>query len=178
MTLLDIGGGFPGRDDEKITFESIANNVKQALETHFKDWKDLSVIAEPGRFFVSRSHTLITSVMNKKYKTDPKTGEKRIVYYINDGVYNSFFNIPLDHFVAKETNTFPFSERNEKKYKCKIFGPTCDSIDLVSEEIMLPDLEVGEYIIHTDMGAYTVAVVPGQESFNGFNKTLVKYFIN
>lgn len=178
MTLLDIGGGFPGRDDERITFESIANNVKQALETHFKDYKDLSVIAEPGRFFVSRSHTLITSVMNKKYKTDPKTGEKTIVYYINDGVYNSFFNIPMDHFVANEKNTFPFSERNEKKYKCKIFGPTCDSIDLVSEEIMLPDLEVGEYIIHTDMGAYTVAVVPGQESFNGFNKTLVKYFIN
>jgi ornithine decarboxylase len=178
MNLLDIGGGFPGRDTEKVTFEAIANQVKSALDTHFKDWPDLNVIAEPGRFFVARSHTLVTSVMNKKYKKDAKTGEKTIVYYINDGVYSSFFNIPMDHFVANTNNTFPFSERNEKKYKCKIFGPTCDSIDLVSEDIQLPDLEVGEYIIHTDMGAYTVAVNPGQESFNGFNKTRIMYFIN
>ena len=178
MNFLDIGGGFPGRDDQSIAFEAIANQVNAGLETHFKDFPDLKVIAEPGRYFVSRSHTLISSVMNKKYKKDPKTGETTIVYYINDGVYNSFFNIPTDHFVATEDNTFPFNERNEKKFKCKIFGPTCDSIDMVSESIMLPDLEVGEYIIHSDMGAYTTAVSPGTESFNGFNKTQIKYFIN
>lgn len=178
MNLLDIGGGFPGRDTETVTFEAIASQIKAGLETHFSDFPDLNVIAEPGRFFVSKSHTLVSSVINKKYKKDPKTGEKTIVYYINDGVYSSFFNIPMDHFAPTETNTFPFSERNEKKFKCKIFGPTCDSIDLISEELMLPDLEVGEYIIHTDMGAYTVAVNPGQESFNGFNKTQIKYFIN
>jgi ornithine decarboxylase len=178
MNLLDIGGGFPGRDTEKLTFEAIANNIKQGLEEHFKDMPDLNVIAEPGRFFVARSHTLVTSVINKKYKKDPTTGEKCIVYYMNDGVYSSFFNIPMDAFVPNVNNTFPFSERNEKKFRCKIFGPTCDSIDLICGEIMLPDLEVGEYLIHTDMGAYSLAVNPGQESFNGFNKTRVMYFIN
>jgi ornithine decarboxylase len=178
MNFLDIGGGFPGSDSQKVTFEAIAAVVKEALTKHFGDWKDLNIIAEPGRFFVAKSHTLVSSVMNKKYKKDPKTGETTIIYYINDGVYNSFFNIPMDHFKVKESNMFPFNERNEKKYKCKIFGPTCDSIDCIAQEIMLPDLEVGEYLINTDMGAYTVAVVPGEVSFNGFNKTQIRYFIN
>jgi ornithine decarboxylase len=180
MSLLDIGGGFPGRDDDRVSFEDIANNVKEAIEKHFADWKEpeLNIIAEPGRFFVSKSHTLVSSVMNKKYKKDPVTGEKKIIYYINDGVYSSFFNIPMDHFVINEKNTFPFNERHEKKFKSKIFGPTCDSIDMVVDDIMMPDLEVGEYIIHTDMGAYTLAVNTGNEVFNGFDKTRVNYFIN
>lgn len=178
MTLLDIGGGFPGRDDEKITFEDIAICVKDGLEKNFTDWEDLNVIAEPGRYFVSKSHTLILSVINKKYKKDPETGETTIVYYVNDGVYSSYVNIPTDHFVVSEKNMFAFNERNEKKYKCRIFGPTCDSYDQITESIMMPDLEVGEYIIATDMGAYTLAVVPGKEGFNGFNKSTVRYYIN
>jgi len=178
MTLLDIGGGYPGKDDEKITFERIATNIKEALDASFKDYPGLQIISEPGRYFVSKSHTLVTSIMNKKYKEDPGPEDVEIVYYLNDGVYSSFFNIPMDSFVVKDTNTFPFNERNEKKYRCKIWGPTCDSLDLVSPMIMLPDLEVGEYLITTDMGAYTVAVTPGNESFNGFNKTQIKYMIN
>ena len=178
MNLLDIGGGFPGRDTETITFEAIANQIKSGLETHFADYPDLNVIAEPGRFFVSRSHTLISRIINKKYKKNPTTGEKTIIYYINDGVYGSFFDCAVGFVVPTETNTFPFSEPNEKKYKCKIFGPTSHSIDLISKELLLPDLEVGEYMIHTDMGAYTVAINPGLETFNGFTQPKTKYFID
>ena len=37
----------------------------------------------------------------------------------------------------------PFNERNDKVHKSRLFGPTCDSIDLISNEIMLPELAVG-----------------------------------
>jgi diaminopimelate decarboxylase len=43
---------------------------------------------------------------------------------------------------------------------------------------MLPELELGDYLIHTDMGAYSVAVSSGTESFNGFKRTMNMYVIN
>ncbi len=178
MTFLDIGGGFPGRDDKEVSFEMIAKKINGALDEKFGDWKDLSVIAEPGRYFATKSHILITNVIGKKVKQDPSTGEKVFIYYINDGVYDSFFNIPTDHFEVNEKNTFAFNERNEKKHKSKIFGPTCDNMDRISDSIMLPVLELGDYLIHTDMGAYSVAVSSGTESFNGFKRTMNMYVIN
>lgn len=48
----------------------------------------------------------------------------------------------MDHFILDESNFLPFNERNEKKYKCAIFGPTCDSKDKIIDEILLPDLEI------------------------------------
>ena len=36
-------------------------------------------------------------------------------------------------------------------------GPTCDSIDVVAENIDLPDLGIGDLIIAPMMGAYTSA---------------------
>lgn len=75
-------------------------------------------------------------------------------------------------------NLFPFNERNEKKYKSTIFGPTCDSLDKITENIMLPDLLCGEYLYIENLGAYTTAVKHEHELFNGFNKPGIHYILN
>ena len=36
-------------------------------------------------------------------------------------------------------------------------GPTCDSVDVIAEEILLPELEVGDLVVGYMMGAYTWA---------------------
>ena len=41
----------------------------------------------------------------------------------------------------------------------------------------LPDVEVGEYMIHTDMGAYSLVFYTGKDSFNGFKRPQIKYFV-
>ncbi len=114
MNLLDIGGGFPGIDTDKISFEKIARVINDSITEYFGGYEGLTVISEPGRFFVSASHTLVLSVVNKKVRVDKETSEKSITYYINDGVYSSFSNIPMDHYIVNENNLFPFNERNEK----------------------------------------------------------------
>jgi len=58
-------------------------------------------------------------------------------------------------------------------YKSKIFGPTCDSLDVVVNEAWLPILEVGDWITFNNMGAYTCAAA---SEFNGFTKTQ-KYYV-
>lgn len=183
MKLLDIGGGFLGEDTETVKFADIASVINNSINEHFEELKEknenFKIIAEPGRFFAETSHTLVLSIINKKVEVNSETGDKKYIYYVNDGVYSSFFNIPMDHFVVTEKNLFPFNERDSpKKYPSTIFGPTCDSIDKIAENLMLPSLEIGEYLIASNLGAYTVATVPGAEVFNGFNKTQCKYIIN
>ena len=59
-------------------------------------------------------------------------------------------------------------------YKSKIFGPTCDSMDLIANEIMLPELVVGEWVYVENFGAYTTSAC---SSFNGFITTDYKYIL-
>jgi len=49
--------------------------------------------------------------------------------------------------------------------ECVVAGPTCDSIDIVSRDQMLPNLDIGDLLIVPGMGAYTKA---SATSFNGF----------
>lgn len=155
--ILDIGGGF---EDE--TFEECAGIIKENLEKYNNVFgEDIQVIAEPGRFFVSSSHTLVVNVIGKKDITE-EDGEKSFVYYLNDGMYGSFNCVHFDH---AKPNICPFNERDGKRFKSKIFGPTCDSMDKITDEILLPELAIGEWCYVENFGAYTCAAASG---FNGF----------
>jgi ornithine decarboxylase len=156
FTILDIGGGF-----EDDTFEETARVISETLaDVQFGE--DVQIIAEPGRFFVSSSHTLVVNVIGKKDLIDITDGEKMFVYYLNDGMYGSFNCVHFDH--AKPV-ICPFNERDGKRFKSKIFGPTCDSMDKITDEVFLPELAIGEWCYVENFGAYTCAAA---STFNGF----------
>jgi diaminopimelate decarboxylase len=170
VETIDIGGGFPGLDG-KVKFEDIAKYVNDGIQEFFGDdveQKKVQFISEPGRYFAQKSHTLVLNVIGKKITTDD-SGEKCIVYYLNDGIYGSFNCIYFDH---NKPVILPFNERDGKLFKSILFGPTCDSIDLISENIMLPELAVGEWVYVENFGAYTSAA---SSAFNGFKTSVCKY---
>jgi len=180
ITIIDIGGGFPGINVENsINIEQIAETINKAQQDFFSKEileDKIQFISEPGRYFVEKSHTLVLNVIGKKREIyineTTKEKEEVIIYYLNDGVYGSFNCIYFDH---KKPIVLPFNERNEKKlFKSKIFGPTCDSIDLITNEIMLPELAIGEWVYIENFGAYTTAA---SSSFNGFITTDYKYIL-
>jgi ornithine decarboxylase len=47
-----------------------------------------------------------------------------------------------------------------------VWGPTCDSADCVYKSAPLPELRVGDALVFSNAGAYTVA---GACDFNGIN---------
>lgn len=168
ITMIDIGGGFPGND--LVQFEQIAQKIKMAMHDFFKESladKSIHFIAEPGRYFVEKSHTLVLNVIGKKKIKNKE--EQLMIYYLNDGVYNSFNCILYDYRVPI---ILPFNERDGVLHKSKLFGPTCDSIDLITEHIMLPELAIGEWVYVENFGAYTVAA---SSEFNGIKKPINKY---
>jgi ornithine decarboxylase len=180
VNIIDIGGGFPGiYSENSINIEQISEKINEAQKAFFEkelEAETVNFIAEPGRYFVEKSHTLVLNVIGKKRETiknsETNETEEIIIYYLNDGVYGSFNCIYFDN---KRPVILPFNERNEKKlYKSKVFGPTCDSIDLISNEIMLPELAIGEWVYVDNFGAYTTAA---SSSFNGFMTTDYKYIL-
>jgi len=174
FNMLDLGGGWPGSNDGKITFPEIANAIRPVLDELFPSG-ECDIIAEPGRYFVEESHTLAVNVFAKRTTvTKKQDGEedKHFLYYINDGVYQSFNCIFFDHAAPKP---IVFDMKNRTKvHRCTIFGPTCDSMDCIAKDILLPELEVGEWLVFKNMGAYTVAAA---SPFNGFKSCPNTYYI-
>lgn len=171
MSLLDIGGGFPGDNDKNIDDVSVI--VNQGLENYFAD-KNVRVIAEPGRFYVASAFTLVTNIQSKKNIYDATSGDvNHVMYYINDGVYGSFNCLLYDHQVVKPILLQkPIDE--EKKFSTTIWGPTCDALDQLVVDIPMPDLDIGDFMVFENMGAYTIPVA---SPFNGFPLPKVFCFI-
>ena len=53
-------------------------------------------------------------------------------------------------------------------------GPTCDSTDVIANDIDLELLNIDDIIYFNNMGAYTI---PLRTPFNGFETTKVVHFI-
>jgi ornithine decarboxylase len=171
ISMVDIGGGFRGVDGPGVSFIQITEMIKKGIQDFFADHeeKGIEFMAEPGRYFAQRTHTLVMNVIGKKIVMDKE--EKTIIYYLNDGIYGSFNCIMFDH---EHPMILPFNERNEKQFRSRLFGPTCDSIDMISDEVMLPELATGEWVYSENMGAYTCAA---GSNFNGFRTNLFRYIL-
>lgn len=191
MSLLDLGGGWPGTSDAKVPFLDITKVVNTALDVYFPedDFVGLDVIAEPGRYYVASAFTLATMIIAKReveldggsrgVELDDGSrgveldgGNRGVMYYLNDGVYGSFNCTIFDHWVVEPT---PFVEtEGRERLLTTLWGPTCDSMDLIKKDVCLPEMEVGEWIIFKEMGAYTLAAA---STFNGFQIPCMKYFL-
>ena len=117
----------------------------------------IKVIAEPGRFLVAEAAIAVSTVMGQAVR-DGKTW-----YYLDDGVYGSYSGIVFDH------GSYPIEAlHNEgEHFPSVLSGPTCDSIDVIAEDILLPKLKNGDLIIGRMMGAYSTA---SATEFNFFRK--------
>lgn len=168
--LLDIGGGFPG--DKGTSIEKIAHVVNTALDDFFSDIY-VNVIAEPGRFFVSSAYTLACNVHSKRDVVDTANGNvQQSMLFINDGLYGSFNCMLYDHQLI---NPIPLKTNyNRKDVKYTVWGPTCDAFDKISDEVTMPEMNIGDWMIFENMGAYTIPVA---SPFNGFPLPEVKYCV-
>jgi len=169
FNMLDLGGGWPGTDEDGIRFDDIAAGIRPLLDAQFGP--EVDIIAEPGRYFVAESHTLAVNVFAKREMRD-ENGNRKFLYYVNDGVYQSFNCIFFDHYHPKPLVFSPGSRTEE--FSCTIFGPTCDSMDCIAKYILLPELEVGEWLYFKTMGAYTTAAA---SPFNGFKSHPTTFYI-
>jgi ornithine decarboxylase len=175
FNLLDIGGGFPGVDDEAITFEQVADQLKCAFALHFPPECGVRIIAEPGRYFVASAFTSVANITSiRAVKDDQDSDNDGFMYYINDGVYGSFNCIMFDHQYPK-AKVLDTDSKSKQLYRSSIWGPTCDSMDCITMDAQLPEMEIGDWLFFPNMGAYTVAAA---SKFNGYSVPSIVFTCN
>ncbi|GIY62173.1 ornithine decarboxylase [Caerostris darwini] len=171
LTVLDIGGGFPGYKGSSSLFNEMAASINKAIDEYFPADGHYTIIAEPGRYVVKSAFTLCVNIIGKKER---KTNEgSEIMYIINEGIYGLFvFN--LLHGVKRKP-VFKKEWASKELLPSSIWGQSCDVVDKIVDECMLPDLNIGDWLTIDDMGAYSIACAT---TFNGFEKTKVNYIMS
>ena len=143
---LDIGGGFPiDYREPAMPIEEFCAPIRAGLAALPPGTR---VIAEPGRFICGPAGTVLATVMGRAFR------DGRWWYYLDDGLYGSFSGQLFDH---ARYPVQPLQPAAGPLQSSVLAGPTCDSIDVIAEDIELPPLHAGDIIVGRQMGAYTLA---------------------
>ena len=155
---LDIGGGFP--IDYAQPVQDISRFCAPLRAALAKLPRRVRVIAEPGRYIVGPCAIGVASVMGRARR------EGHWWYYLDDGLYGSYSGQLFDHA------RYPVEPLRDgaERLPSVLAGPTCDSIDVIAENLMLPQLQAGDLVVGRAMGAYTWA---SASEFNFFPKATV-----
>ncbi|MBP9870321.1 MAG: type III PLP-dependent enzyme, partial [Nitrosomonas sp.] len=150
--LLNIGGGYPVRHVKPIpSIEIIADVINEAIA----DLPDnIRIMAEPGRYLVSDSAYFVCRVVGNATRNG-----KRWMYWdagMFGGVIEITEGLRYEILTDRKGSNIPWS----------VAGPTCDSVDILVHDLMLPnDVQEGDFIYIPNAGAYTTAYA---SNFNGF----------
>jgi len=158
--LLNIGGGYPVRHVKPIpSIEAIADVVNEAI----RDLPpEMRVMAEPGRYLVSDAAYFVCRVVG----TATRAG-KRWMYW-DAGVFGGI--IETQEGLIYEIRT----DRNGREIPWVVAGPTCDSMDVLMRDQMLPEnVQENDFIYIPNAGAYTSSYA---SNFNGFPLPEVRVF--
>lgn len=165
LYFVDIGGGFIG--DDELLMKKYSRDINQGIENYFENEK-YEIIAEPGRYFVSSALTLVCGVIATRCQHKISENQFTFDYYVNDGVFNSFLGKFVGQTLSKQNfqvlNTI---RENEPLYNSTIWGQSCDIIDVLAEDVLLPKLFIGDWLVVRNMGSYTIST---HADFNGFEK--------
>ncbi|MFT7816228.1 antizyme inhibitor 1-like [Arapaima gigas] len=162
MDILDIGGGFSGSEEQ---LEQVEGSVRAHLDMYFPPESGVSVIAEPGAYYVSSSFSLAVNIIAKKTVSRDQCGqpqeelspndEPAFLYYMNDGVYGSFSCKLLDDTIPAPL-VHKVVPAAEPLFVSSLWGPSCDGLDQVVERCLLPELSVGDWVVFSNMGAHSL----------------------
>ncbi|MEP7269910.1 MAG: diaminopimelate decarboxylase [Acidobacteriota bacterium] len=181
---INIGGGIPvnylrdhGQADEIAAHErdmlsatlsasemidaalgAVRNSARAAGAEHLL--ADLEIVMEPGRSVIADAGTLLTTVRNRKFRSE--TGEE---WLLLDAGSNLLLSMIVYHWYYHAVNASRADQLHASRYK--LAGPLCDGGDVFFDlhgESRLPDhrllpeeAAVGEVLAMLNAGAYTVA---------------------
>ncbi len=145
LTVLDIGGGLPvDYTRHGLDLGEFCKPINAALVEYPES---VRIIAEPGRVLSAPIMTSVSTVMGRALRGGLWW------YYLDDGVYGAYSGQIFDH---AEYPITVFSD-DVDLHPSVLAGPTCDSIDVITELAMLPAMNIGDLVVGEQMGAYTMA---------------------
>ena len=168
--LLDLGGGYPGRDgylseSERFagtksperangctagTTSEIAATVSPLLDRLFP--KEVQIISEPGRYFVEGAFALCSPI----YRVEEEDGVRH--YFIPQGVEGVFKDCILCNEVFVPEPLVPDRQLEVELYPSCVHGPSGRDVDIICRDHPMPKLLEGDWLVFDRMGAYTMSI--------------------
>ena len=154
LKYANLGGGFP-------SVLMPANRKLEEFFTAIDDAKDrfmkgIDLNCEPGSALVWNGAATLAQVHLRKQDS----------LYLNDGIYGSMNELEFSKISPPAVAYGASGSRLDGSVRpFTIFGPTCDSLDVLPTRIELPDsIDEGDYVLFGWMGAYSNAL---RTDFNG-----------
>ena len=129
--------------------------------------KSYRVSVDASALLVEHAGALCTRIIGVK-----EVGDVRHLY-IDDGCYGSLYR---DWNNDRQVERIPLPLLNTRSSETQIatvWGPTCDGLDCVCKNVVLPKMQVDEWLVFPDMG---LASGMGT-AFNGFDPPDVAYCV-
>lgn len=161
--FINIGGGFgipyfPG--ETPLELQPIADNLQHLLDS-YAQFNDKHIIIELGRYFVGEAGIYVSRIIDKKISREQ-------TYLVTDG--------GLHHHLSNSGNfgqvirkNYPVrisqSKPDQNSELVNIVGPLCTPLDILANQMELPQAEVGDLVVILQSGAYGKSASP--EAFLG-----------
>ena len=158
---LNVGGGFPASYplSKPAPLDTFFSLIAEATTRYFGKGTEPALECEPGRGLVANCMSLLTRI-----KLVCSDGDD---IFLNDGVYGGlmeFMQVPELQPPYRVIRDGKVLEGPTKPWK--VFGPTCDPLDVLPTTLDLPAvLKDEDYIEFGTLGAYGIAT---STMFNGY----------
>ena len=168
LDAIDIGGGFPcnhySSSEQDFTLSDIA---AETLASYNNLPYQPKLLLEPGRGMVACAGTLHARVIARIERNE------HTWLFLDAGVYNGLFETMAYQGSTRYRVTPMRQDFNAGEMMFALAGPTGDSPDVITREVLLPeDIAPGDILVFHDVGAYSLVVT---SAFNGFPKPAVRF---
>jgi ornithine decarboxylase len=159
LRMVNLGGGVPARYTAHVpAARDIGELASAAALKAFGP--DVEYAFEPGRSLVADAGTLITSVIGNAVR------HGRPWVFVDLSIYAGLLEV---------IGGWSYSMRTDRDHlparQVTLAGPSCDSTDVLAQDVALPELEVGDHIELLTAGAYTTSY----ERYNGLTFPIITY---
>ena len=161
VDVVDVGGGFPVAypDQEPPPLGACFAEIEAGFEA--LGLPEARLWAEPGRALVAAGTSVVVQVQARRGGA----------LYINDGVYGSLADAGTLGFRYPVRLIRPDGKAAAATTGFSLFGPTCDSADVMHGPFPLPaDTAEGDWIEIGQLGAYGACL---RTAFNGFDRARI-----
>lgn len=158
IDLVNVGGGFPAPypADAPAGLHAYFTAIELGLHSLGLP-PGTMVLCEPGRALVGSAASVLARVMLRKTDT----------LYLGDGIYGNLQELRSPREQRPARLVRPDGTVEEGTCAFRVYGPTCDSDDVLGAALLLPEgVREGDYVEIGMMGAYSSAT---RTPFNGFS---------
>jgi diaminopimelate decarboxylase len=160
VRYVNLGGGFgiPYFDkDVPLDLAAIGANLAELIDSRIgPNLPDAEVVTELGRYIVGECGVYVTRVV------DRKVSRGRTYLVVDGGLHHQM--AASGNFGSVIRRNYPIAVGNRLAEPAEstvtVVGCLCTPLDLLGDEVMLPDAQIGDSIVMFQAGAYGLTASP------------------